>query len=132
WTPHDTESIEQFARETMTRDQPTLPTAQWVVARLHGFASWATLSMHLEGLAEPTSLVAQFETAADAIVNGDAAALQRLLGERPALVRARSTREHGATLLHYVAANGVENDRQKTPPGIVSIAAMLMDAGADV
>jgi hypothetical protein len=132
WTGHPTESIERFARESMTRGEPTLADAQLVVARLHGFASWALLSMHMEGLADPRSLIAHFETAADAIVGGDAATLQRLLREQPALVRARSTREHAATLLHYVAANGVENYRQKTPPNIVSIAAMLMDAGAEV
>ena len=112
---------------------PTLADARLVVARLHGFASWTMLLMHIEGLADRASLIAHFETAADdAIVGGDAATLQRLLRAQPALVRARSTREHNATLLHYVAANGVENYRQKTPPNIVSIAAMLMDAGAEV
>ena len=132
WAPHHTGSIERFARESMTRGEPTLADARLVVARLHGFASWTMLSMHIEGLADRASLIAHFETAADAIVGGDAATLQRLLRAQPALVRARSTREHNATLLHYVAANGVENYRQKTPPNIVSIAAMLMDAGAEV
>lgn len=73
-----------------------------------------------------------FEAAADAIVAGDAAALKALLREYPELIRARSTREHRATLLHYVAANGVENDRQKTPANIVAIAELLLDAGAEV
>src|SRR2546422_201931 len=59
--------------------------------------------------------------AADAIVNGDAGKLKRLLRENPTLVRARSTREHGATLLHYTSANGVEGYRQKTPKNIVEI-----------
>ncbi len=45
---------------------------------------------------------------------------------------ARSSREHGATLLHYVSANGVENYRQKTPHNIVAIARRLLDAGAEV
>jgi ankyrin repeat protein len=47
-------------------------------------------------------------------------------------VRGRSAREHQATLLHYVSANGVEDYRQKTPKNIVEIARMLLDAGADV
>ena len=53
--------------------------------------------------------------------------------------RARSTRVthfdppvHRATLLHYVAANGVEGYRQKTPGNAVAIATTLLKAGAEV
>jgi ankyrin repeat protein len=74
----------------------------------------------------------RFETAADAVVSGDAAALEQLLREGPELVRARSTREHNATLLHYVSANGVEDHRQKTPENIVAITEMLLKAGAEI
>ena len=73
-----------------------------------------------------------FEAAADAIVNGDIETLRRLLDEDPALIRALSSREHHSTLLHYVAANGFEDERQKTPPNIVEIARFLLDRGADV
>jgi hypothetical protein len=38
---------------------------------------------------------------------------------------------HGATLLHYVAANGVEQYRQKTPPNAVEVARALLQAGAE-
>ena len=55
-----------------------------------------------------------------------------MLRDDPSLIRARSTREHRSTLLHYVAANGVENYRQKTPPNIVQIAETLLNAGAEV
>lgn len=72
-----------------------------------------------------------FEAAVDAIITGDEAALKALLAEHPDLIRARSTREHHATLLHYIAANGVEDERQKTPPNAVAIARILLDAGAD-
>jgi tetratricopeptide (TPR) repeat protein len=75
---------------------------------------------------------ALFEDAADAIADGDLATLDRLLIDNPELVSARSSRAHGATLLHYVSANGVEDFRQKTPPNIVEIARRLLDAGADV
>jgi ankyrin repeat protein len=44
----------------------------------------------------------------------------------------RSTREHRATLLHYVGANAVEYYRQKTPKNAVKIAQILLDAGAEV
>ncbi|MBI4472925.1 MAG: ankyrin repeat domain-containing protein [Acidobacteria bacterium] len=76
--------------------------------------------------------MSRFEAAADAIVNGDAPTLKRLLREEPELTHARSTREHGATLLHYVSANGVEGYRQKTPKNIVQIAEILLRAGADI
>jgi ankyrin repeat protein len=76
--------------------------------------------------------VARFEAAADAISNGNIAKLKRLLAEDPGLVQARSTRPHAATLLHYVSANGVESERQKTPKNIVAIAEVLLNAGAEV
>src|SRR5262249_33670695 len=40
--------------------------------------------------------------------------------------------QHRATLLHYVAANGVEGYRQVTPPNAVEVAKTLLDAGAEV
>ena len=58
--------------------------------------------------------------------------MKRLLREDPGLVHARSTRSHAATLLHYVSANGVESERQKTPKNIVAIADVLLKAGAGV
>jgi hypothetical protein len=73
-----------------------------------------------------------FESAADAVVDGRLAELQALLRDQPALVSARSPREHRATLLHYVAANGVETHRQKSPSNAVAIAHALLDACAEV
>ena len=60
------------------------------------------------------------------------ATLKRLLDENPQLIRARSTREHQATLLHYVSANGVEGYRQKTPNNAAKVAEILLQAGAEV
>ncbi len=65
-------------------------------------------------------------------MEGDATPLKQLLREEPELIHARSIREHGATLLHYVAANGVEHYRQKTPKNIVEITKILLDAGAEI
>ena len=73
----------------------------------------------------------RFEAAIDAVIDGDVDTLAALLRQDPALATARSPREHGATLLHYVAANGVEDERQRTPPNAVDVARMLVDAGAD-
>ena len=73
----------------------------------------------------------RFEAAVDAVVSGDLELLRSMIDEDPDLVRARSAREHHATLLHYVAANGVEDSRQKTPPNAVEIAKLLLERGAE-
>jgi ankyrin repeat protein len=109
-----------------------LADAQFFVARGHGFASWPKFARHLEALAHENSPVSKFEAAVDAIVGGDLATLENLLSENPELARARSTREHRSTLLHYVSANGVEDFRQKTPKNIIEITKLLLNAGADV
>ena len=124
--------IAGFARERLAAADCALAQAQFVIARAHGFSSWTRLVHHLDRLASATSDLFAFEQAADAIVGGDLAALERLLAAHPRLVRARSSREHRATLLHYVSANGVENYRQRTPGSIVTIARRLLDAGAEV
>ena len=110
----------------------SLTDAQFVVARIHGFDTWPLFAAHIDALTRETSGTKIFESAVDAIVAGDIDTLRRLLREHPDLVRQRSTRDHGATLLHYVSANGVEDFRQKTPKNIVDIARLLLDAGADV
>jgi hypothetical protein len=130
--PRRARQIADFASERLTRNDCALTQAQFVIARAHGFASWPKLVHHIESLASTTSDLSAFEQAADAIVGGDLAALQRLLAAHSALVQARSSREHHATLLHYVSANGVENYRQRTPHNIVGMARLLLDAGAQV
>jgi ankyrin repeat protein len=126
--------VEAFAQRTLTRDDRrcVLADAQFVLARSHGFVSWPAFVAHLDALQHTDTETAAFETAADAIVHGDEAKLQQLLREHPELIRARSAREHRATLLHYVSANGVENYRQKSPPNAARITALLLEAGADV
>ena len=126
-----TGQVTDFARERLD-GVGTLAQAQFVIARAHGFASWPRLVHHIEGLAGGDRNLSAYERAADAIVNGDLATLERLLAEHPGLVRERSTRDHNSTLLHYVSANGVESYRQKTPPNVLAIARALLDAGAKV
>ena len=130
--PEQADQIKRFAIETLARGVCARTAAQFVIARVHGFDSWPTFAAHLDGLASAASPASHFETAAEAIVCGDAAALTALLREHPELIRARSTRVHRAMLLHYVAANGVENYRQTTPANIVEITEMLLDAGAEI
>ena len=80
----------------------------------------------------------RFEAAVEAVVHGNLAALESILRDDPSLVRARSTRAprsgappHRATLLHYVAANGVEDERQITPDNAVDVARTLLESGAE-
>ena len=128
---HCATPLEQFAREKLS-ETLTLAAAQFVIARAHGFESWPKFATHLEAIAHANSEVNHFEQAADAIVTGDATRLTRLLKQHPDLPQARSTRRHNATLLHYVAANGIEDYRQQTPQNIVQITKLLLDSGADV
>src|SRR5216684_522011 len=106
--------------------------ARTIIAREHDVASWREFETLLFERRRPDSPVALFEATVDAIVAGDLNAVATLTREHPNLVRARSTRRHHSTLLHYIGANGVEGFRQKTPKSAVDIAALLLDAGADV
>jgi hypothetical protein len=106
--------------------------AQSVVARWYGFESWPKLVEFVEAVTREGSSVSQFESAVEAIISGDVATLQSLLRDNPELIQARSTREHGATLLLYVGTNHVEGYRQKSPRNAVEVAKILLKAGAEV
>ena len=113
--------------------------AQLTLARWYSFRDWSALAEHVQEVTRDGSPARQFESAVEAVITGDLASLERLLDGNPELVQARSTRithfdppVHRATLLHYVAANGVENHCQRTPPNAVAIATTLLKAGAEV
>ncbi len=112
--------------------------ARLTLAGWYSFGDWAALEAWVAEVGLPGSAVGAFERAVEAVVGGEAGILRQLLTERPELVRARSTRVtcqdppvHGATLLHYVGANGVEGYRQRTPANAVEIAKILLEAGAE-
>lgn len=92
-----------------------LSDAQLVLAREHGFESWPRFASHVAELKKRSGAEYVFEVAADAVTNGEVEELRRLLADEPNLARMCSSRTHQATLLHYVAANGVENYRQRSP-----------------
>ena len=132
----EVDRIERDARESGLLGENgsnacSLADAQLFLARLHDFVSWPKFSAHIQALARASSPDAEFESAADAVVTGDAATLRAMLQANPELVRARSARDHRATLLHYVAANGHEGWRQKSPKNAVDVARLLLDAGAE-
>jgi hypothetical protein len=116
-----------------------LADAQLTLARWYDFESWPRLVEYVEAVTEEGSRVARFEAGVDAVISGDLDTLGTLLRADLDLIRGRSTRVthfdppvHGATLLHYVAANGVEGYRQKTPANAVDVARALLQAGAEV
>ncbi|NIJ55057.1 ankyrin repeat domain-containing protein [Dyadobacter arcticus] len=109
-----------------------LDDARVILARQHGFEDPTRFADHICELSKLASEVNYFEQAVEAVINGETAALRALLDARPGLTSERSTRAHEATLLHYVAANGTENFRQKTPANIVEIAEILLSAGSEV
>ncbi len=116
-----------------------LADARLALARWYSFPSWAALAQWVDAVNQEDSPVSQFESAVEAVITGDLSTLQSLLRENPELVRARSTRItphdpplHHATLLHYIAANGIEGYRQNTPKNAVEIAQTLLHAGAEV
>lgn len=97
------------------------------VARAHGFVSWreARTAGHQPG--DPI-----FERAIEDLLVGDIPSLVGALDRAPDLVVRRSHYGHRATLLHYLAANGVETYRQRVPLNASKVAAILLERGADV
>jgi ankyrin repeat protein len=143
----DVPTLERLLREHEPMLRTECPPSSWpgglapdysaadarsIVVRNHDFESWDQFATYADALKDGESPIAQFERAVDAIVAGDADALKRLLRHNPDLIRARSTRRHHSTLLHYVGANGVESFRQRTPQNAVQIAEILLEAGAEV
>lgn len=136
WRSGDVETIERIrqrhprlrklSESELRNTRFTLADAQFIIARVCGFESWPKLKKSIEA---PAST---FESAVEAVVAGDVATLARLLRENPELIRERSARLHRSTLLHYVGANGVEDYRQKTPRNAVTVAEVLLKAGAEV
>jgi ankyrin repeat protein len=126
--------------ESEIRNAPfDLDDARLTLARSYNFQDWTALSEYVAAVTPVGSPVFLFESAVEAVITGELAALESLLRRHPELARARSSRRnnfdppvHRATLLHYIAANGVEGFRQKTPPNAVAIARALLEAGAEV
>lgn len=73
-----------------------------------------------------------FYQAVKSIISGDESALRSLLAKHPDLIRQRSRANHRATLLHYVAANGVEGELQLSPGNAPAITRLLLETGAEV
>ena len=93
------------------------------VALEHGFASWA----QVQG-----SVDVEFEAAVDALLHGEIEVFTQIINHNPRLVQHRSAYGHGAMLLHYLGANGVETHRQVTPYNARQFCELLISTGADI
>ncbi|MFN8570874.1 MAG: ankyrin repeat domain-containing protein [Gemmatimonadaceae bacterium] len=113
--------------------------ARLSLARAYSFRDWDALRQLVTEVGKARSRVHAFEYAVEAVIGGEVDALAQMIRDDPYLLHARSTRVtshdppvHGATLLHYLAANGVEGYRQVAPPNGPEVARVLLEAGAEV
>jgi hypothetical protein len=109
-------------------NQPlTEEDARLAIARDHGYADWAAARAHADMLVDT-----RFEAAADAIQWGELAELRDMLDAHPPLISMRSPFPHHCMLLHHVAANGIEVERQlQSPPNATQVMRLLLDRGAE-
>jgi len=104
-----------------------LDMARLAIAKDHWYVDWADALAHGDDTVDT-----RFEAAADAIHAGDLDTLRRLLDAAPALVAMHSPFPHRQTLLHHMAANGIEVERQlQSPANAVDILRLLIGRGAD-
>jgi ankyrin repeat protein len=102
-------------------------SARLAVAKYHWYRDWEDALAHGHDMVDT-----RFEAAADAVHAGDLDTLRRLLDARLALVAMRSPFPHRQTLLHHVAANGIEGGRQSpSPANAVDVLRLLLERGAD-
>ncbi|MEL6610533.1 MAG: hypothetical protein AAFQ53_00435 [Bacteroidota bacterium] len=122
WAP----GYQHLPAGVLVQQRPNSAIVGAAVARSLGYSSWPETAANWHVRLDPV-----FEAAVDAVVRGDARRLEHLLSRDPSLARGRSALAHGATLLHYVAANGVEIWRQRVPAASVRITRLLRYYGAD-
>lgn len=121
-----------------------LADAQLVLAREHGFRSWADLKHHVETADRLAHFKPhpRFDEAVHALDYGELEKLRTLIAEDPELAHARTNLEPpygyftGATLLHHIAGNPdrgrLEGLLPPLPKNTLEMARLLLDAGADV
>lgn len=129
WHHPDLVSI-SFAEARAQSGRLSLGDARQVLARSRAFETWDSMVAFTREVRREGP-VRRFEQAVEAVVDGRVDELVGWLRDMPSLATQRSVRVHRATLLHYLAANGVEIARQRCAPNAVDIARLLLDAGAD-
>src|SRR5689334_20152905 len=94
-------SLDEIRHAPLDADDARLALARW-----YSFRDWSALSDLVEAVQARAPGIYEFETAAEAVIDGDIERLADLLKDHPQLVRARSSRvtsheppRHRATLL---------------------------------
>lgn len=117
----------QGTEEELLARPLTVADARLAIARDHGYADWAAARADADVIVDT-----RFEAAADAIHWGELTALRDLLDAHPELISMRSPFPHHCMLLHHVAANGIEVERQlQSPPNATEVMTLLLDRGAE-
>jgi hypothetical protein len=115
---------EAIARISAVSERIILASAQLVIAREHGFASWARLKLEVERR--------------DILNSRDLSRLTRLLAQHPELATARMERwcdQKSADLVGYMAMLRFNHERLGLPrelPGTGAMVKALIEAGAPV
>lgn len=99
---------------------------QTSIANEYGFKDWDVV-MQLGELQYDLT----FENAVNCIIKGEIETLKDSIDVNPYLISAKSRYGHQATLLHYVASNGIELWRQQVPQNLHEITLLLLEKGAD-
>ena len=82
----------KFIPDSEIRDATLSPDdARLAIARSYDFLDWASLAAYVEAISQEGPVL-EFESAVEAVVDGDLAALEDALRRDPALVHARSNR----------------------------------------
>lgn len=110
--------------EELQQHQWTPEDCRTTIACEYGFPDWNAVEQY-EAEYDP-----DFEAAVNHLLEGKYEKLQIQLEQSPDLVDRKSSYGHGATLLHYVASNGVELWRQRVPANLPEMTQLLLKAGA--
>jgi len=116
------QSTDQIMSATLSLDQ-----AKHTIAREYGYSDWGDVQA-----LDNVGFDVDFEDAVDRVVTGNLQQLCELLEAKPQLAYQTSQHPHSATLLHYIAANGVESHRQITPLNAVKVTRYLIKMGSAV
>jgi len=102
----------------------TLLDCQNTIANEYSFEYWETIDDKIE-------YDDDFELTVGLLLHGKFELLKLALDEEPDLICRKSRFGHEATLLHYVASNGVEFWRQIVPTNLPEMTKYLLEKGAD-
>lgn len=103
----------------------TIDDARLTLSRELGFTDWD------DALTRSASIDPEFENCVDLVLAGNLASLKDAVKDNAELVTQQSSFGHRATLLLYLAANGVETIRQVVPSNATEVASLLLASGSD-